>query len=71
MPASAPRGVVGAAYARRRARIPTYGLHVQVRPNVPAEKLYDKADDGLATRNSWAGYHVLLNPPFTSQVRPA
>ena len=41
----------------------------QVRPNVPAEKLYDKRDDGLSTSNSWAGYHVLLNPPFTSQVR--
>jgi hypothetical protein len=31
-------------------------------PNIPAEVLYDKKDDGLKLCNSWAGYHILLNP---------
>lgn len=39
------------------------------RPNIPAEKLYDKKDDGLRLSNSWAGHYILLNPPYSSQVR--
>lgn len=31
-------------------------------PNIPAEVLYDKKDDGLKLVNSWSGYHILLNP---------
>lgn len=34
----------------------------KVAPNIPAEKMYDKADNGLKLSNSWAGYYVLLNP---------
>jgi hypothetical protein len=37
-------------------------------PNIPAEILYDKKDDGLKLVNSWAGYHILLNPDCTSLV---
>jgi hypothetical protein len=29
-------------------------------PNIPAELLYDKRDDGLDPANSWKGFHVLL-----------
>nr|BCL66177.1 hypothetical protein [Volvox reticuliferus] len=38
-------------------------------PNIPAEKLYDKEDDGLRLSNSWAGYYVILNPEYTSQTQ--
>ncbi|KAG2486142.1 hypothetical protein HYH03_015106 [Edaphochlamys debaryana] len=38
-------------------------------PNIPAEVLYDKADDGLRLANRWAGRHVILNPEFTSQTQ--
>jgi hypothetical protein len=38
-------------------------------PNIPAETLYDAADDGLDPGNSWAGKWILLNPPFTARVR--
>ena len=38
-------------------------------PNLPAELLYDKADDGLALRNSWADHFVLLNPPYESALQ--
>ena len=38
-------------------------------PNIPAERLYDKADDGLAVSNPWAGHYVLLNPEYRSQVQ--
>ncbi|GMH33235.1 hypothetical protein BSKO_01069 [Bryopsis sp. KO-2023] len=41
----------------------------KVTPNIPAEKLYDKADNGLKLCNSWSGYHVLLNPDYKSQVQ--
>jgi hypothetical protein len=36
----------------------------QLEPNIPAEVLYDKHDDGLKPSNAWRGYHVLLNPDF-------
>jgi hypothetical protein len=36
----------------------------QLEPNIPAEVLYDKRDDGLKPSNAWKGYHVLLNPDF-------
>jgi hypothetical protein len=39
-----------------------------VDPNIPAERLYDKALDGLRLSNSWGGYHVILNPDFDAQV---
>jgi hypothetical protein len=38
-------------------------------PNIPAEKLYDKKDNGLKLSNVWKGYYVLLNPDFTSQIQ--
>lgn len=38
-------------------------------PNIPAEKLYDKEDNGLRLGNSWKGYYVLLNPDYKAQVR--
>lgn len=40
-----------------------------LRPNIPAEKCYDKQDDGLKMENSWEGYHVLVNPPYEAQVQ--
>jgi hypothetical protein len=39
------------------------------RPNIPAEKLYTVAQDGLEMSNSWAGCHVYLNPPFDSALQ--
>jgi hypothetical protein len=41
----------------------------KVAPNIPAEKLYDKNDNGLKLSNLWKGYYVLLNPDFTSQIQ--
>ncbi|GFR43232.1 hypothetical protein Agub_g4291, partial [Astrephomene gubernaculifera] len=38
-------------------------------PNIPAEVLYDKHDDGLCLSNPWSGYYVILNPEFTSQTQ--
>ncbi len=38
-------------------------------PNIPAAVLYDKQDDGLAVRNSWAGHFVILNPPYEAAVQ--
>ena len=32
----------------------------KLEPNIPAERLYDKADDGLDPGNSWKGFYVLL-----------
>jgi len=40
-----------------------------LRPNIPAEKCYDKQDDGLKMENSWESYHVLVNPPYEAQVQ--
>mmetsp|Transcript_8218 Transcript_8218/g.51089 ORF Transcript_8218/g.51089 Transcript_8218/m.51089 type:complete len:350 (+) Transcript_8218:1624-2673(+) len=37
-------------------------------PNIPAQKLYDRSDDGLLPANSWEGFHVILNPPYESQM---
>jgi hypothetical protein len=39
------------------------------RPNIPAEVLYDRQDDGLAIANSWAGKYSLLNPPYEAAVQ--
>lgn len=41
----------------------------KVAPNIPAERLYDKNDNGLKLSNVWKGYYVLLNPDFTSQIQ--
>jgi hypothetical protein len=38
-------------------------------PNIPAQLLYDRHDDGLCIRNSWAGHHVILNPPYEASVQ--
>jgi len=38
-------------------------------PNIPAEKLYDKNDNGLKASNSWAGHYIVLNPEFKAQVQ--
>ncbi|PRW39133.1 cytochrome P450 chloroplastic isoform C [Chlorella sorokiniana] len=38
-------------------------------PNIPAEKLYDKQDNGLKLSNSWEGFSVLLNPDYRAQVQ--
>lgn len=32
----------------------------KLEPNIPAEMLYDKKDDGLDPANSWKGFYVLL-----------
>lgn len=39
------------------------------RPNIPAERLYDCKDDGLAEENGWAGYSLILNPPYTKELQ--
>ena len=39
------------------------------RPNIPAEKTFDKKQDGLKQENEWKGYHVVLNPSYESQVQ--
>jgi len=41
----------------------------KVAPNIPAEKLFDKNDNGLKLSNVWKGYYVLLNPDFTAQIQ--
>lgn len=38
-------------------------------PNIPAEVLFDRRDDGLRLCNSWAGFHVLLNPDYSAQTQ--
>lgn len=37
----------------------------KVAPNIPAEKLYDKSDNGLKLTNLWRGYYIILNPDCT------
>lgn len=37
-------------------------------PSLCAEVLYDRWDDGLSAENSWAGYFIILNPDYRSQV---
>ena len=39
------------------------------KPNIPAERLYDKRDDGLLKKNEWKGFHVILNPPYEPQTQ--
>ena len=41
----------------------------RVCPNIPAEKIYTKEDDGLRLSNSWSGFHIILNPEFKSGER--
>ncbi|KAK9867491.1 hypothetical protein WJX84_009338 [Apatococcus fuscideae] len=41
----------------------------KIAPNIPAEKLYDKQDNGLKLSNSWSGYHIILNPDFSANVQ--
>ena len=38
-------------------------------PNIPAEVLYDKNDDGLKIENSWKGHHILLNPEYKATIQ--
>ncbi|PSC73461.1 DNA N-6-adenine-methyltransferase (Dam) [Micractinium conductrix] len=38
-------------------------------PNIPAQVLFDKQDNGLKLSNSWAGHYVLLNPDYRAQVQ--
>ncbi|QDZ25526.1 hypothetical protein HOP50_17g80680 [Chloropicon primus] len=37
-------------------------------PNIPAQVLYDKHDDGLDSKNSWKGYHIILNPEYKAKI---
>ena len=39
------------------------------RPNIPAEKTYDRRQDGLKQENPWKGYYVILNPSYESSVQ--
>jgi len=39
------------------------------RPNIPAEKTFDKRQDGLKQGNEWKGFYVILNPAYESQVQ--
>ncbi|XRB10432.1 hypothetical protein RI054_01g02450 [Pseudoscourfieldia marina] len=41
----------------------------KARPNIPAEILYDKSDNGLLTKNKWDGYCILLNPEYKCDVQ--
>ena len=38
-------------------------------PNIPAERLFCKADDGLKVSNSWAEKYIILNPPYEAQTQ--
>ena len=38
-------------------------------PNIPAEKTFDKSQDGLLQCNEWKGFHVILNPAYEAQVQ--
>ena len=38
-------------------------------PNIPAQVLYDKFDDGLRLSNPWKGHYILLNPDFRAAVQ--
>ncbi|CAL8470267.1 g9809 [Coccomyxa elongata] len=40
-----------------------------IAPNIPAEVLYDKKMNGLLMSNSWAGYHILLNPDYSAATQ--
>ncbi|EIE26240.1 hypothetical protein COCSUDRAFT_83615 [Coccomyxa subellipsoidea C-169] len=40
-----------------------------VAPNIPAQVLYDKKMNGLLMSNSWAGFHVLLNPDYSAATQ--
>lgn len=40
----------------------------KIAPNIPAEVLYDKNDDGLKLSNAWKGYFIVLNPDFKAHV---
>ena len=47
--------------------ISTFSLHFS--PSLSKqERLYDKHANGLLLSNSWAGYHVLLNPEFSANI---
>lgn len=37
----------------------------KIAPNIPAEVLYDKVDNGLKLSNSWADFFIILNPDCT------
>ncbi|KAK9915696.1 hypothetical protein WJX75_002780 [Coccomyxa subellipsoidea] len=40
-----------------------------IAPNIPAQVLYDKKLNGLLMSNSWAGYHILLNPDYSAATQ--
>eukprot|EP00873_Tetraselmis_striata_P034833 jgi/Tetstr1/455097/TSEL_041949.t1 len=40
-----------------------------VRPNIPAQRLYTAAEDGLEMENSWSELFVYLNPPYDSALQ--
>ena len=40
----------------------------KVSPNIPAQVLYDKNDDGLDAKNSWKGFFVLLKPEYKAKI---
>ena len=41
----------------------------KARPNIPAELMFDKSDNGLLTKNKWDGYCILLNPEYKNGVQ--
>ena len=41
----------------------------KIAPNIPAERLFDKNDDGLKLSNKWEGSYIVLNPDFKAHVR--
>lgn len=56
----------GAAAHHRGADPPT---RQRTPPPAATQRVFDKFDDGLLLRNSWAGSFVVLNPPFESQLQ--
>jgi PWWP domain len=43
----------------------------KARPNIPAEVLYDEADNGLDMTKPWAGHYVILNPEYEARIQQA
>lgn len=47
---------------------PRSKLSLSLSLSLKQERLYDKHANGLLLSNSWAGFHVLLNPEFSANI---
>ena len=67
-PARAPPSPTLLSYSSQLSCL-NHSTNSKLAPNIPAERVYDKNDNGLLLSNSWAGCYVLLNPEFSAQVQ--